>query len=76
IPFAGGRPLETPIGTFVTPNLTPDPATRLGHWTDADFLRAMREGIGRGGKRLYPALPYSYYTKATRDDLLAIKAYL
>ncbi len=76
IPFAGGRPLETPFGTLVTPNLTPDPATGLGNWTDAEFLRAMREGIGRGGKRLYPALPYSYYTKATRDDLLAIKAYL
>src|SRR6266404_2699753 len=51
-PFAGGLPIATPFGTFYTPNITPDPDTGIGNWTDADFLQAMHEGIGKGGERL------------------------
>jgi mono/diheme cytochrome c family protein len=75
-PFAGGLPITTPFGTIYTPNITSDPDTGIGSWTDADFLRAMREGIGRGGERLYPAFPYAEYTKVRSDDVLAIRAWL
>jgi mono/diheme cytochrome c family protein len=75
-PFAGGLPITTPFGTIYTPNITSDADTGIGRWTDADFLRAMQEGIGRGGERLYPAFPYAEYTKVSNEDVLAIRAYL
>ena len=75
-PFAGGLPINTPFGTLYTPNITSDPDTGIGRWTDADFLRAMHEGIGKGGERLYPAFPYADYTLVTSGDVLAIRAYL
>jgi mono/diheme cytochrome c family protein len=75
-PFAGGLPITTPFGTIYTPNITSDPDTGIGRWTDADFLRAMHEGIGKDGERLYPAFPYPEFTKVTNDDVLAIRAYL
>jgi mono/diheme cytochrome c family protein len=75
-PFAGGLPINTPFGTIYTPNITSDPDTGIGRWTDADFLRAMHEGIGKGGERLYPAFPYAEYTKVTDSDVLAIRAYV
>jgi mono/diheme cytochrome c family protein len=75
-PFAGGLPIVTPFGTIYTPNITPDPDTGIGQWSDADFLRAMHEGIGKSGERLYPAFPYAEYTKVTNQDVLAIRAYL
>ncbi len=75
-PFAGGRPLETPFGTLVSPNLTPDRATGIGAWTDDEFVSAVTQGIGPGGQHIYPALPYAYYTKVPRTDVLAIRAYL
>lgn len=76
-PFAGGRAFVLPnFGTLFTPNITPDRATGIGNWSDAEFLRAVHEGIGRDGKRLYPAFPYASYTALTDADVLAIKAYL
>jgi mono/diheme cytochrome c family protein len=75
-PFAGGLPITTPFGTIYTPNITSDPDTGIGRWTDADFLRAMHEGIGRGGERLYPAFPYAEFTKVRSEDVLAIRAWL
>ena len=75
-PFAGGVALETPFGALVGPNITPDVATGIGAWSEDDFRRAMHEGIGRDGARLYPAMPYPAYTKVTRDDVSAIWAYL
>ncbi|SIT39530.1 Fructose dehydrogenase cytochrome subunit [Paraburkholderia ribeironis] len=75
-PFAGGLPIDTPFGTIVTPNITPDPTTGIGQWSDADFLRAMHEGIGKSGERLYPAFPYVEYTQVADRDVLAIRAYL
>ena len=76
LPFAGGVVLQTPFGKLVTPNITPDRESGIGSWTDDDFLGAMHEGRGRSGTRLYPAMPYPAYTKMTRDDVLAIRAYL
>lgn len=74
--LAGGRPLETPFGTLLAPNITPDPQTGIGAWTDDEFVNALTKGTGRDGTHLYPAMPYTYYTKLTRDDALAIRAYL
>ena len=75
-PFAGGRPLETPFGNIVAPNITPDPETGIGSWSDDSFDAAVRGGLRRNGSRLYPAMPYTAYTKMSRDDVLAIRAYL
>jgi mono/diheme cytochrome c family protein len=75
-PFAGGGALETPFGILLSPNITPDVATGIGGWTDDQFVDAVRNGIGHGGIHLYPAMPYTYYTKLTRDDVIAIRAYL
>ena len=74
--FAGGRAIETPFGLLIAPNITPDPQTGIGAWTDDEFVNALKNGTGRDGKRLYPAMPYTYYTKLTSDDALAIRAYL
>jgi len=75
-PFAGGRPIETPFGILVSPNITSDRLTGIGAWTDEEFLNAVRNGIARDGAHLYPAMPFPYYTKVTRADLLALRAYL
>lgn len=75
-PFAGGRPIETPFGIIVSPNITPDQETGIGNWSDDDFDKAVRHGIRRDGGRLYPAMPYAYYTKMSHDDVKAIRAYL
>jgi mono/diheme cytochrome c family protein len=74
--FAGGRAVETPFGVIYSPNITPDRETGIGAWTDEDFYRAMHEGLRPDGARLYPAFPYPYFTKLTRDDVMAIRAYL
>lgn len=75
-PFAGGVVVQTPFGRLVGSNITPDPVAGIGGWTDDEFVSALRDGRGRGGKRLYPAMPYPAYTKMTREDALAIHAYL
>jgi mono/diheme cytochrome c family protein len=75
-PFAGGRPIETPFGVIYSPNITPDRQTGIGGWSDEDFYRAMHLGVAPDGSRLYPAFPYPYFTKLTRDDVMAIRAYL
>jgi len=74
--LAGGVPFKLPFGTIYSTNLTPDQETGIGTWTDDDFVRAMHEGIGKAGERLYPVFPYTSYTLLVRDDVLAIKAYL
>ncbi|MGH8819931.1 MAG: c-type cytochrome, partial [Rhodoferax sp.] len=75
-PNAGGRAMATPFGTVYTTNLTPDPETGIGHWSFSAFQRAMREGISRDGKHLYPAFPYTAFTRISDDDLMALYAYL
>ena len=75
-PFAGGLPIETPFGKVVAPNITPDNETGIGLWSDEDFVRAVTQSIRRDGAHLFPAMPYTYYTRVSRDDVLAIRAYL
>ncbi len=74
--LAGGRALETPFGTFYSPNITPDPQHGIGRWSEADFLRALRLGLGPNGEHYYPAFPYTTYTRMKREDMLALRAYL
>ncbi|NLD67912.1 MAG: molybdopterin-dependent oxidoreductase, partial [Limnobacter sp.] len=76
VPNAGGRAMETPFGTVYTTNLTPDPETGIGRWSFSAFQRAMREGIARDGRHLYPAFPYTSFTRLTDDDLTALYAWL
>jgi alcohol dehydrogenase (quinone), cytochrome c subunit len=75
-PFAGGLSFSTPFGVIYSSNITPDPATGIGKWTSADLNRAMHDGIGRGGYRLFPAFPYPSFTHVADDDVYAIYAYL
>ncbi|MDE2601656.1 MAG: c-type cytochrome [Bradyrhizobium sp.] len=75
-PFAGGKRIVTPFGAIYSFNLTPDGDTGIGAWSDEDFRRALREGVTPDGSRDYPACPYPYFTKMTRDDIQAIRAYL
>lgn len=75
-PFAGGVAFKLPFGTIYSSNITPDPANGIGLYTDDEFVRAVREGVRRDGRHLYPAFPYTSYTQLSRDDVLAIKSYL
>jgi mono/diheme cytochrome c family protein len=75
-PFAGGLPFKLPFGTMYSTNITADRETGIGSWSDDDFVRALHRGIAPGGRYLYPAFPYTSFTALSRDDALAIKAYL
>ena len=75
-PFAGGRAFTLPFGVLYAPNITPDQATGIAGYSDDDWVRMLHTGVARGGKHLYPAMPYPSYTQMSRDDALAIKAYL
>ena len=75
-PLAGGRALKTPFGIFYTPNITPDPETGIGKWTEADLARALHEGKDDEGENLYPSFPYTSYTRLTDADVHAIWTYL
>jgi mono/diheme cytochrome c family protein len=75
-PFAGGQYMDMPFGTISTPNITPDKETGIGNYTDDQFVRVFHDGVNARGQNLYPAMPYPWYTKVHRDDVLAIKAYL
>jgi mono/diheme cytochrome c family protein len=75
-PFAGGRDIQTPFGKLRSPNITPDPTYGIGAWTDEDFDAALRRGRRPDGSRLYPAMPYPFYARMSREDALAIRAFL
>jgi len=75
-PFSGGRPIPTPFGAILAPNITPDPDTGIGNLSEAQFDAVLREGKLSDGKREYPAMPYPYYAKLSREDVLAIRTYL
>jgi mono/diheme cytochrome c family protein len=75
-PLAGGRRLKTPLGIFVAPNITPDPDTGIGRWSEAQFDRALREGVSPAGEHYYPAFPYAAYTRLSDEDVRALYAYL
>jgi mono/diheme cytochrome c family protein len=74
--LAGGRPLKTPFGIFYTPNITPDPETGIGRWSDADFKLALRRGVSPGNDHYFPVFPYASFTKMTDQDILDLKAYI
>ena len=74
-PFAGGRMIESPLGTLHTQNITPHPEHGIGEWTKADFTRALRLGINHEGDYIYPAMPYVSYTKITDEDIDALWAW-
>jgi mono/diheme cytochrome c family protein len=75
-PYAGGRELWSPFGTIVATNITPDREHGIGAYSYEDFARALRKGIARGGKPLYPAMPYVSFARMTEDDLRALYAYM
>ena len=76
LPFAGGKSIDTPFGSLLTSNITSDKLTGIGAWTAADFWQAMHHGRSKDGRLLYPAFPYTEYTRITRDDTDAMFAYL
>jgi mono/diheme cytochrome c family protein len=76
VPYAGGRGLKSPFGTFYGPNITPHPAAGIGKWSEADFMRAMREGKRPDGANYFPAFPYPSFNAITDADLRDLWAYL
>jgi mono/diheme cytochrome c family protein len=74
--YAGGYPMQTPFGVIYSTNITPDPETGIGTWSEAAFTRAMHEGVARDGSHLFPAFPYDHFTKLSDDDVKALYAYL
>jgi mono/diheme cytochrome c family protein len=74
-PYAGGYAIRTVFGTIYSSNITPDPGTGIGTWSEAAFERAMREGVARDGAHLFPAFPYDHFTKLTDADVQALYAY-
>lgn len=76
VPFAGGRALKTPFGTFYGPNITPHPQAGIGRWSEADFVRAMRHGERPDSANYFPAFPYPSFTKIRDSDLSDLWAYL
>jgi mono/diheme cytochrome c family protein len=75
-PLAGGTAIKTPFGTFYGPNITPDPTYGIGRWSDADFIRALREGIAPDGRHFFPAFPYPSFTNITDSDARDLKAFI
>ena len=73
--YAGGVALPTPFGTIYTTNITPDPETGIGNWSLAAFERAMRHGVSRDGTQLYPAFPYTAFSRFSNDDITSLYAY-
>src|SRR6478736_6174370 len=74
--LSGGVALETPFGRMMTPNITPDKETGIGNYNVQDFILAMRRGVAPGGKRLYPAMPYTYYAHMGERNVTALWNYL
>jgi mono/diheme cytochrome c family protein len=75
-PLAGGRPLDTPFGRFFSPNITSDRQDGIGAWSEAEFRRALREGVGRQGEYLFPVFPYPSFTGMSDADIADLYAYL
>jgi len=74
--FAGGLAVPTPFGAIYSSNITPDPETGIGRWSEAAFQRAMRSGVDRGGHHLYPTFPYDHFTNVSDEDDRALYAFL
>lgn len=74
--LTGGRKLRTGFGTFVAPNISPDPDQGIGGWTDAEFVTALTRGTSPEGEHYYPAFPYASYTRMRMEDLMDLHAYI
>jgi mono/diheme cytochrome c family protein len=74
--FAGSFAIPTPFGTIYSSNITPDPETGIGRWSEAAFNRAMRDGVSRDGRHLYPAFPFDHFTLVSDEDDKALYAFL
>ncbi len=75
-PFAGGKRIGSFFGAIYSANLTPDLDSGIGGWSDTDFYGALRNGVAPDGTRYYPVFPYPHFTKLTRNDIFAMRAYL
>ncbi|WP_051516675.1 cytochrome c [Herbaspirillum sp. RV1423] len=73
---SGGLSLDTPFGTFRVPNITPDKRFGIGNWSEADFKRALREGVGKQGEYLFPVFPYPSFSKLSDSDIADLYAYM
>jgi len=73
--FAGGLAFKTPFGVIYSSNITPDKATGIGNWTEQQFSNALKHGIRADGQNLYPAMPYTSYSKLTDANIHAMYAY-
>lgn len=73
--FAGGLPIETPFGTFYSPNITPDKKTGIGNWTEEDFIRSMKKGRDPQGRNYFPVFPYVYFANMSDEDARALYVY-
>lgn len=73
--FAGGLPIDTPFGTFYSPNITPDKKTGIGNWSEEDFIRALKKGRDPQGRNYFPVFPYVYFANVTDDDARALYTY-
>lgn len=76
IPLAGGRAIDSPFGTFYSPNITPHREQGIGNWSREDLVRALRDGISPQGAHYYPAFPYPSYTGMTEEDITSLYTYL
>jgi fructose 5-dehydrogenase cytochrome subunit len=74
-PFAGGYAISSPLGAIYSTNITPSRIAGIGRYSEARFVRAMRQGIRRDGAHLYPAMPYTAYTKVSDADMHALYVY-
>lgn len=73
--YAGGLSIKTPFGTFYTPNITPDKETGIGNWTEADFIRALKQGRDPQGRNYFPVFPFVYFANVTDSDARDLYAY-
>jgi len=74
--LAGGLVLESDYGTFHVPNISPDPVSGIGGWSELDLVNAMMLGSSPGGEHYYPSFPYTSYTRMKVQDIMDMKAYL
>lgn len=73
--FSGGFAIDTPFGRFFTPNITPDKETGIGNWSEADFVRALKEGKNPDGQNYFPVFPFVYFANITEEDAKDMYAY-
>jgi mono/diheme cytochrome c family protein len=74
--LGGGLAIPTPFGTFYAPNISPDPVDGIGRWTEAQFVRAVTQGISPAGFHYFPAFPYTSYRHARISDIRDLFAFL